>query len=484
MKKDLLLLLAYTLFWFIIDFILQINQNRTFTLVDDHTIISTLNFLSQHTPLDYIKEVLKDSERFRPLLGIHRLFYTLLFGTNIKLIGYYYLVLAGITSFFLHQFALLIGFSKREAIAYTILVLFGMQGVIWWVFDSSENIGILFMSIALYAGHKAFEQKNVTFQPLFWIALLFMSLSKESFVFILPFFAILYRKTLWVAILILSICVAEIAYIKLFIGTTFGYAGVDEATYSIKNLAKVTAQFLIRGYGIPLLLTTTILVYQQKQNIGQFIAKNKVNWIIIIVGVMPFLVLYAKSGINVGRYLLPLLVPQLYVLFQLLNQLKTNATQKVVVGSIILLFGYHTFKFVQQQLDFVEENKTLSAFYEKIESSTGKNERIVLLANPFEDFERAGALMIYLKSKFSLDRTNAKMAIVELEDVPKNEQLNEMFKNINGNNLIQDSTQLVNCAVGIVLNNKVREKISNGKNKRAIRSILSDKDYSIFDFEQ
>lgn len=483
MKRNVLLLPAYILFWFIIDYVFQLSANRTFTLVDDHTIISTYDYISNFGAIDYIlKEVLPDTERFRPMMGINRAFYVSIFGTDLRLISYYFLLLAGIAGFFLHKFGEVIGFSFKKSVLLSALVLFGMQSVVWWVFDSSENIATMFMSIALYTGYQAFEnRKSARFLiPIFWVSILLMSFSKESFIFILPFFAILFRKRGNVVVLLILICLLELLYIKFFIGTTFGYAGVDNSTYSFYNISKVIAQYMIRGYGIPLVCVVGILSYQNRGNLKFFWLKNKIYILIVLVGIMPFLLLYAKSGINVGRYLLPLLVPQVYVLFYLAAQLRKSKDILVIGAITLLIFGYHVFKFTQLQHDFVTENKMIQNFSNEIKLRTDSTEDILVLANPVEDFEKAGALMIYLKSENALNRTSAKLEIIDLPGYSESQPVYQEFKF--RNSAVLNEEPRTKYKKWLVLNDNVLDEITSKGFLKTPHTLTQEGSYAIIVF--
>lgn len=474
--------MSHILFWFLIDYIFQISTNRTFTFVDDHTVISTYDFISKFGVFDYLKEVIYDKERFRPMMGINRTFYVLLFGKNLQLISYYFLFLAGITGFFLHKFAYLVGFRFGKSLLFTALVLFGMQGVVWWIFDSSENIAMFFMSVALWAGYQAFINKKMQWLliPIFGLVTLLMSFSKESFIFILPFFAILFRKNTTVVLYLLLVCFIELLYIKFFIGTTFGYAGVDTTTYSLQNMGKVVAQYMIRGYGIPLFLVMSFLSYQHKMQWKSFWLEQKFYLLIIVVGVIPFLFLYAKSGINVGRYLLPLLVPQVYVLLYLIS-LVSRAQIRLGIGLIMLFFFvYHGVKFTQLQHDFVTENKSVEHFRDKISLLTSPTDNILLLANPVEDFEKAGALMIYLNSENSLNRKNTKLEIIDLAEYNKTLPVYGEFKFKNGQGLNTKSP--MTYPKWLVINDKVLNELTSKGQLQAPHTLISQGNYSIIVF--
>lgn len=482
MKRNVLLFSAYVLFWFLIDYVFQISATRTFTLVDDHTIISTYDFISNLGSFDYLREILVDNERFRPMMGINRLFFVSIFKTDIKLVSYYFLLLGGITTFFLHKFADAIGWGVAKSSLFAVLVLFGMQSVVWWIFDSSENIAMMFMSIALYTGYRAFEknEERLVLILVFWVSVLLMSFSKESFIFILPFFAVLFRKKKPVAIFLLVIFLLELLYIKFFIGTTFGYAGVDTSTYSFRNISKVIAQYLIRGYGVPLIGVIALLSYQNKGNLKGFWLENKFYLVMIVVGIMPFLLLYAKSGINVGRYLLPLLVPQFYVLFHLVVKLNNVKNRVGITVVTALFFGYHVVKFIQLQHDFVAENEAIQNFRNHINAQTTSQEDILVLANPVEDYEKAGALMIYLLSENALNRRKARLEIIDIEKHDKMQPVYEEFRHKNSQ--VMNDQPMAKFKKWLVVNDNVLGELESKGLLQLPHTLISEGNYSIIVF--
>lgn len=483
MKRNLLLLFGHILFWLLLDGVFQLSTNRAFTFVDDHTIISTYDLIAKHGIANYIIEVIENTLRFRPVMDFNRAFYVTLFGTNITYISYYFLLLAGISSFLYQQFIRSAGYNFRNSLLIVTLTLVGMQSVIWWKFDESENLGTFFMALAMYSGYQGLLNNNKKWLniPVFLISVVCMSLSKESFIIILPFLAILFRKNLPVAILLIVLCFAELLYIKLFIGTTFGYAGVDTATYSLRNIAKVTAQYMVRGYGIPIILLIGYLSHQHRKNLKAFWFENRFYVAIIIIGIFPFLLLYAKSGINVGRYLLPLLIPQIYVIFHLLGLLSNVKARLSVVAIILLLFGYHVGKFIQLQQDFVTENKVVHNFRSEIESRTDSEDDILVLANPVEDFEKAGALMIYLKSKNALNRKNSKLQIIDLDEYEETHPAYTEFKQRNKQAINTHST--TNYKKWLVINNKVLNKIKSDSLLNTSHKLTTEENYSIIVFD-
>lgn len=188
MKKEHLKILGASIsFWIILDLLLGIYQTRTFTFVDDHTLVSYFDELQQKGFWKLFNEILFQNDRFRPLLNIHKIIFLSIFSLNIHLWEIYFLILGGITSTIFIIYFQKINFSLAESVFTSILLLFGMHGVIWWVFDSSENIGMLFLGISLLALEKSkISPNNILNNSLLYTSILLMSFCKESFVFVLP----------------------------------------------------------------------------------------------------------------------------------------------------------------------------------------------------------------------------------------------------------------------------------------------------------
>lgn len=458
MQKKIYLLLAYILLWFLIDFLLRVNANRVFTLVDDHTIITMYGHIRTGDAWKYVSDNIFHSSRFRPLMSVHQWVYTAGFGLNIKFIGCYHLVLGGLACFFLHLYFQTLRFSERLCYGFTVLVFVGMQGVIWWVYDSTENIGMLLMAIALYANQKAFNDKKPAFQFVFWVALVLMSLCKESFVLALLIFAVLNWQNKKVAYTILALFVVEIGCLLYLVGTTFdGYAGIDGSTFGINNIVKVIVQYLIRGYGFPLFFVVLYLLYVHKNHVWEFVNESKKYLFLFLFGICPSLVLYSKSGINVGRYLLPLLVPQVLILYGLYQKIEVENVKKIVVISVVLTFSYHVFKFCQIQYKFIQENQRLGIFYEQLKKNTTVDEKILLATDFTDAFENVYALNKYFKSPHFLNRPNAKVYSVASE---QNKVFENMLNDYTPNSLIAEPEKATDYKKIITIGDSTKEKLS------------------------
>lgn len=430
---------------------MQISENRTLMLVDDHTLVTSFQKLNDEEPVKIIVETFtKYSLRFRPVMDLHRYAYVYILGLNVKWISYYFLFVASITSFLLHLTLKLEGLRKKESYITTLVLLFGMQGVIWWNFDSSENIGVFFLCLVMYIGKSMKESETIVRDFLFILLTLLMVLSKETFIFIIPFLMIEFSKSKKNRILLFIIFVVGIVFLTTMIGNTFIYAGIDKETLSIRKIITVIVQFGLRGYGFPLLILLIYLLNKNRKNIVDFILINCESISIIVFCILPFIVVYTKSGLNVGRYLIPLVIPVFYVIKKLLLQTEDGKNiKKFIVAIALSLFGYHSLKFVQIQNDFKKENIFLSKFYNSI---CNEDNNLLVIVNPIVDFERAGAFMIYANSEWVLKK-NIKMMELHSENEEKITDLVKAFREINRTNLVElNKSEMQKYNKWIVLN--------------------------------
>ena len=421
--NNIIYLILFILIWFGSNLLFGLDKYRTLTFIDDHTLIPYFDNLYYLPFVEQIKTVFLQVDRFRPLMNIHKILFLRALGLNINYIQIYFLVLAVITSFNFYKIFNANKIDKIRSFALSILLLMGMQGVIWWVYDSSENIGMFFLSFTLLIYEYTIKNKknNIFFQILYAFCLILVSFSKESFIFFIPFLIYWTWEYPFIRYFSILLLLAELTFIKLFVHSTNGYAGVDNQTFSLWNLAKVFVQYSIRGYGIPLYLTIALLFWQKKLTFFQFFDKYQREIIGLILGVCPFILIYTKSGINVGRYLLPLLFCQLLFGYKLYQQLN----KKVIVLYVVLaIFGYHLVKFYQIQSAFVLDNIKTESYLTAIKSKLPHEAKIVLIADPKVDGEKSEALIKYLKSQNACYKKNV---TIQLFDIAENKAINESY---------------------------------------------------------
>lgn len=468
MKAKLLFFAVSLAAFLVLNFLFEMYGERTFMLVDDHTIVTSYDEIQQNGYVSFLEDRLKDGERFRPMMGFHHALNIALYGNSITAWKYHYLLLAALAFTCFFYFFRSRNYTFQESLSMNILLFVGMQSVIWWVFDSTENIGVFYLSLALLSIETAIKRHKSYYMLFFWVFIAAASLSKESFIFILPFVAFLYRNKKAVALVLLLLFFSELSIVLTSVGSTFGgYAGVESSSLNLQNCIKIIGQYLIRGYGLPLLLLAGWLFFVNKKMFKQFLFKNGELVVYLLLGVGPFFVLYLKSGLNVGRYLVPLLLPQIIVLVELFRQIKEPLAKKGILVITLLLLGYHVVKLYQIQRDFFTENTQLATFYEAISTQTDENTPITIYADPFLDYEKSGALMIYLRSKNSLNRQKAVLKSLPIENTEAMQKQKAFFDDYYERFGTKDTTEKAS-AFAITLNTETQKIIIKMKNARII----------------
>jgi hypothetical protein len=174
-------------------------------------------------------------------------------------------------------------------------------------------------------------------------------------------------------------------------------------------------------------------------------------------------------------------VPQFYVLFHLTAQLTSSKSRLGIVIITLLFFGYHTIKLTQLQRDFVVENKMVESFRNEINLQTNSADDMLLFANPVEDFEKAGALMIYLNSKNAMNRVNTKLEIIDLVGYSELLPVYEEFKYKNSQTM--NAEPLSKYKKWLVINDKVLSKIASNGFLKAPHTLIREGNYSIIVFD-
>jgi hypothetical protein len=187
---------------------------------------------------------------FRPFYWMHRVVNTRLFGFNLFLVSFYNLFLASISTFCFFLFARKLEYSFENSILFSFFTTLGLQSEVWWWLGGpAEALGTFLLSLSLLFLLLSISSKRfkLLWQILFYIFVLLMSGSKESFVLIIPALAFLktwlfhqenniswYRsikENSFIISLLLMTCILEILYINYFVGTDFGYTGYEGFNY-------------------------------------------------------------------------------------------------------------------------------------------------------------------------------------------------------------------------------------------------------------
>ena len=368
--KYLLVFIFFLIFWFLI-LIFSGVLFSGFHFQDDHEIISMQEQLSSSDSnfFSVFKHWFKIdfAKRFRPFSYISRVLEVSIFGTNFLLQSIYNGIIAVFTSFFLFIFARLIKFSILESILFVLLTKVGIHSEIWWRLGMNENegmfvlsIALIFMALSIYA-----TKKNILYKMLFIFFVILSSLSKESFILLIP--ALLFwkvwltynknkmsliqsiKKNLPCIIILFFVFAIELFIILYYIDTVFDYAGVERR---IEFYRYLDTMMVLSKYGYQKIIFTSFLLavllfFTNRDKLSNlrlsaFIKNFIPPAVLFLLIVTPQVVLYAKSGIN-GRYLLPSVIGYSYLLIYTYRYINNN-----------LVYGIKDFS--------IKSNKIISKF--------------------------------------------------------------------------------------------------------------------------
>ena len=406
-----------------------------FHLTDDHEIVRINNDLKTQNTLFVAKKWMKNDQvsthRFRPLYFFHRVMETKVFGTNFTAWSVYTAILAIATSFFLFCFLYLLAFSFWESILFSLASLIGVQATIWWRLGPNETIGMAMLSLALFFLAKYFvSQKNQKiFKILFVIFAILSTLSKESFLLLLPALILLLiylsmlknklslrdaiKKNLASVTILTAIFLGCVVYIKMFIGTGgTGYAGVaglNLKTYgeTFWDLSKnIWLGYLILAQALILLFFS--LKKKSQEKMRERVKKIAFPVILFLAIVFPQVVLHAQSGF-MKRYLVPVMLAYaLMFVFFLRKIRKINKFLWVALILLALIFiARDTRTSFSDAQDFTQEGENLESIFTTINSKTSTDDQILIVGDPIANAEWNGSLQTYLS--FEIQRKNVSL---------------------------------------------------------------------------
>ena len=416
-KKDvlavILILASISVFFY-----MSGNISSGYQFYDDHEILRISHDLSSQPFFDVAHKWIENdlSIRYRPMYFFHRVLETQIFGHDFKLLSIYTASLFAFTTIFFYFAFRKIGFSIIEAFASLLLTFVGPQMTIWWRLGPNETIGMVFLSIAFYFMVNCKERYELN---TFWFSLflVFASLSKESFTVIIPamiIFKIWYeidnfefgilealRKNSML-LLPLLVMLINIYIIVFVVGTNqIEYAGVDS---NIRGIIKGAIRILKDPLKQYLALTFGVFVVTSiglgKKNILDLGKKMLMPFSVFILILVPNLALYAKSGMQVPRYMLPSLVGFSFFVISLINETgKTAKWLRVIL--LVAVFGFvaNLSRTVLKSAQYYaaignQNNEFLLAV---VENSTTSSELLLVLDPTSWDFEASMAIQSYIE---------------------------------------------------------------------------------------
>lgn len=422
-KYDYLSVFLFILiFWFII-LITSGSLLSGYHFTDDHEIahinynlnvqrLSIFQVINQWIHNDLL------TGRFRPFYYIHRILETRLLGINFGWWSLYTGMLAVLTTFSLFIFGKLIRFSISEALLFSFLTTIGAQSAIWWQLGPAETIGTFLLAGALlFAALSEISSKyKILYEILFVFFVLIMSLSKESFILMIPAIALikvwlsyhlkalswqesLKKNSLSISILGLFFIV-ELLLVKFYIGLNpeIGYAGVEGFSLSriitaAQNLSQAGYWWIILASLIGMRLT---IKPPYSQSLPQIFNVLYFPIVLLLLVAVPQVLLYAKSGI-VQRYILPGILGYAFLIISLYNYLNKTYqfAAKLILFLIMISLSFNLIVAWDTAHTFAREGKSTNALLRTIEAKTQVNDPILIVSNPHLSYEWSWSIKKY-----------------------------------------------------------------------------------------
>ncbi|MBW4648571.1 MAG: hypothetical protein KME06_07700 [Kastovskya adunca ATA6-11-RM4] len=369
--------------------------------------------------------------RFRPIYYIHRILQTKLFGFNLFIWSLYNFALAVFSTFLFFIFAQLLHFSFHISLLFAFLITLGSQSEVWWQLGPAETLGTFLLSVSLVFLVLSVKSSNSKFnwEILFLVFTVLLSLTKESFILILPALAFLkvwifrkennlpwkqaIQKNILITTFLSIIFTLEIIYIKYYVGTDFGYAGYEGFNYLnfSRTLDSINQQLFIW-----LILVGFILVFLEARIIKNhtyfYIIQNLYEVIILFSLILfPQVLLYSKSGISYSyRYLIPAVFGYAMLILFLVNFIKQNKIIHLLFSLIITINLCSQFHLAwHNSYIFSKAGETTTALLNTIEVNTKPLSKILIVADPINHQQWAISMKRYLA--FIADRSNLYLSL-------------------------------------------------------------------------
>lgn len=397
--------------------------NSGYHFTDDHEMTEIHSDLAK-TPIveTSVKWITNDFHiRFRPLYYVHRVLEIKIFGTNLLLLSLYTSLLISTLISLFYAWARTMKYSVVESLFFVLLAFVGDQSAIWWRLGPNETIGLVFLGLSFYFMAKCLDgEKYQLYSILSCIFLVFASLSKESFVIIIPAFALFktWKESKYFGISIreslkhnaflffpLVIMAAELWFIFFVVGTNqIGYAGTCSG---IGQLAR--GIWIILTSKNMLLPWIALIAVVAALYIGSFFFSKSDKWpefrnsldqilpltVFFLLILLPNLYLYAKSGMS-GRYLLPTTIGVgLFVIAMLHNvrNILFYCAVLIICCSFVRDSFHHAIKIV---FAFSVEGQQTNEFLSAAVRNSKADAKILLAVEPVTGSETTWATKIYL----------------------------------------------------------------------------------------
>lgn len=400
---------------------------------DDHTIVEiNYNLINQNLNIiEVLTQWIKNdllTGRFRAFYFIHRVIITRFLGINFLLWSLYTGALTVFTTFLFFVFARLLNFSIKAALLFSFLITLGSQSAVWWQLGPAETIGTFLLSASLVVTvlSEKNNQHKILYNVLLIAIILMMSLSKESFILIIPAIAFIklwlsrhFNSLSWsqifkinsISISLLGlIFLAEILFVKFFIGLTpdIGYAGIDGLNLpriisATKDLNEAGSLWIIFIGFIAIALMTKNYNFPHIFDILNYFYFPVILFFVVAV---PQVLLYAKSGIS-QRYILPGIFGYAFLIISILRYLNQNS--KLIARLFLLLImvtlGFKLNLAWEAAHTFALEGKSTNGLLQTIESNTTAQDPILIVTNRLIYYEWNFSIKKYLNYVSNINNT-------------------------------------------------------------------------------
>jgi hypothetical protein len=385
--------------------------------IDDHEVIkikSELSVSSLNTVTkNWVLKDLKNNERFRPFYYIHRVFETKLFGSDFFLWSLYNGFLWYLALILFYIAARNLKFPLAESIVFIVIIFIGPQSSVLWRLGPGESLGMALLGLAFYFMSKVTGLANFRlYNPIFAFFLILASLTKESFLIIIPAMVIFKvwneSISIWSSVkesvnnnLILSIplivCAAELFIIKNYIG--MGYSGLESNLLNNVHSISITGLHFAKTY-LYLLITGLVLLIICVRN-KKFNLLPSVFFLLIIA---PNILLYAKSGLE-ERYLLPSTLGLSFFVVSLIRGIDKNLAlfKKMALTLVLILLLPYMGSTISEAIKFAKEGKSTGSLLSAIRKNNVQGSQVLVIADPVESYEMSVSLKTYLFYEDNID---------------------------------------------------------------------------------
>jgi len=480
LKSNLFIFLSFLVIFYAI-FRYSESFNKGYNAIEDYAIIETNQALETKSFVsvyeDLMKMELDGHKRIRPMWVFYFLTSVKLFGFNLLLLNIYIVLLCIITSFILFKFCKNIGFSSIQSYLFAFLTLIGPATIIYSRPPDAEIIGMLLLSITLFFLSKSiFSPKNQLFyKACFVIFILFTSLSKESFLILVPSILILYiwlyssknntgifqtlkKNSIIIGIVTMFSVTILYSIIKLLgKNQNTSYSGVNINLFSYKTLIDFlntvvnTDMFLIFLLGLFIFIENEL---QKNKLSSDYFKKHLKNLLVIFVLILsiivPQFILYYKTGF-VERYYLFYLIGYAFLLVYILRIIFESTSISSFIKYLYLstIIMYLSLTLIANTIPSISSFTKYCNATEEVVNYLKKspNNTTLIVLDPAIDYHKFYSLNIYLNHLKI--KNDYKFDFIKLETKNKffsdtsfyNRQLNFAKKKV-GENLINNGNEI------------------------------------------